>query len=73
MKRFLNGVVSVTLKNGRVVTASWEKSCRDVHVTCYDSEFYGSESIDTSDFMVVVDAKWCLKKIIQDKGGLVVD
>ena len=73
MKRVLSGVVTVTLKNGRVIRASWVKDCRDVHVTCYDSEFYGSDSIDTSDFMVEIDAKSCLKKMIQDKGGKVED
>ncbi len=73
MKKSLSGVVAVNLKNGRVIHAYWVKDCRDVHVTCYDSEFYDSDSTDTSDFMVEIDAKALLKKMIKNKGGQVAD
>lgn len=69
MPNCFKGIVTVALKNGRVVTGSWKKDCRDVHVTCDDDEFFGSESINTTDHSAFIDAKWCLKKIILDKGG----
>ena len=69
MKTFPQGTVSVELKNGRIVKASWIFDCRDIHVTCYDTEFYGSESIDSSKYCAEIDAVHCLKKIITDKGG----
>ncbi len=70
MKTFPEGVVSVTLKNGRKVKASWILDCRDVHVTCHDTEFFGSESIDSSKYSAEVDALYCLKQIIINKGGV---
>lgn len=69
MKTFPKGVVSVTLKNGRIVKASWILDCRDVRVTCHDTEFFGSESIDSSKYCAEIDALYCLKKLIKDKGG----
>lgn len=62
-------IVSVKLKNGKIVTAHYTKECRDVVVHCDDSEFFGTESIDTTDYSVEQDALWCLKKIIIEKGG----
>lgn len=64
-----SGFVSVKIENGRNVTAYYTKDCRDVVVQCDDSEFFGSESIDTTDNSVEADALWCLKKIITAKGG----
>lgn len=69
MKTFPQGEVSAALKNGRIVKASWILDCRDVHVTCYDTEFFGFESIDSSKYCAEIDALYCLKKIIKDKGG----
>ena len=63
------GTVSVKLKNGKIVTAHYTKECRDVVVHCDDSEFFGTESIDTTDYSVEQDALWYLKKIIIEKGG----
>ena len=65
----LTGTVSVKLKNGKNVTAHYTKECRDVVVHCDDSEFFGTESIDTTDYSVEQDAMWCLKKIIIENGG----
>lgn len=65
----LTGTVSVKLKNGKIVTAHYTKECRDVVVHCDDSEFFETESIDTTDYSVEQDAMWCLKKIISEKGG----
>ena len=65
----LTGTVSVKLKNGKIVIALYTKECRDVVVHCDDSEFFGTESIDTTDYSVEQDALWCLKKIIIEKGG----
>ena len=61
-------IVSVKLKNGKIVTAHYTKECRDVVVHCDDSEFFGTESIDTTAYSVEQDAIWCLKKIIRKKG-----
>ncbi|MCI6316157.1 MAG: hypothetical protein SO238_00100 [Treponema sp.] len=69
MKTFSQGEVSVTLKNGRIVKASWILDCRDIHVTSYDTEFFGIESIDSSKYCAEIDAIYCLRKIIEDKGG----
>lgn len=69
MPNLFKGIVTVVLKNGRIVTGSWKKDCRDVHVTCDDDEFFGSESIDTTDYSASSDAKHCLERIILDKGG----
>ena len=71
MKTFPHGIVSVALKNGRIVSGSWIKDCRDVHVTCYDDIFFGSYSIDTTDYSVEIDALFCLKQIIINKGGII--
>ena len=61
--------ISVKLKNGKIVTAHYTKECRDVVVHCDDSEFFGTESIDTTDYSGEQDALWCLKKIIIEKVG----
>ena len=63
------GTVSIKLENGKIVTAHYTKECRDVVVHCDDSEFFGTESIDTTDYSVEQDALWCLKKIIIENGG----
>lgn len=65
----LTGTVSVKLKNGRIVPAHYTKECRNVVVHCDDSDFFETESIDTTDYSVEQDALWCLKKIIIEKGG----
>lgn len=67
MKQF--GTISVELKNGRIVSANWIKDCRDVHITSYDDDFFGSWSIDTTDYSAEIDAKWCLEQLIKSKGG----
>lgn len=50
------GTVSVKLKNGKIVTAHYTKECRNVVVHCDDSDFFGTESIDTTDYSVEKDA-----------------
>lgn len=52
----ITGDVSVKLKNGRIIKGYYKKECRDVVVQCDDSEFFGSESIDTTDYSVETDA-----------------
>ena len=52
------GTVSVKLKNGKIVTAHYTKECRDVVVHCGDSDFFETESIDTTDYSVEQDALW---------------
>ncbi len=65
----LTGTVSVKLKNGKIINGFYTEDCRDVVVRCYDSDFFGTESIDTTDYSVEQDAMWYLKKIIREKGG----
>ena len=47
-----SGKISETLKNGRIISAYWEKIFRDVHVTCDDIEFGGTMSIDSSPLII---------------------
>ncbi len=65
----LTGTVSVKLKDGRIIKGHYAKDSRDVYVQCDNPDFFGSESIDTTDYSVEADALWCLKEIIKEKGG----
>lgn len=65
----LTGTISEKLKDGRIIKGYYTKESRDVQVQCYDSEFFGTESIDTTDYSVEADALWCLRKLIRNKGG----
>ena len=52
------GTVSVKLKNGRIINGFYKKDCRDVVVSCYDSDFFGeTQPIDTTNFGVKKNAR----------------
>lgn len=69
MKTFLEGEVLVTLKNGRIVKATWTFEYNIVRVNCHDTDFFDYESTESTKYSAANDALYCLKKNIIDKGG----